>query len=341
MKITAYCLEWHINQSGAFRYVLVDALRNFADIQLQPWNGRTLPRQKATTAPQVFCQLPPPPELLSDPQANLVWLPMWDHAKGYSKAWWAALPKSLRIVAFSEVVANQARSAGLTTMHIQYFQDPAQFQPVNWDQGRVLMYWNRRGIVAPSFLKKLCRELKIDKLFFRPQIDPEVHPQAAYRLPARMGQTVIEEVPESLERDEYLQLLKQANIFLAPRLDEGIGMTFVEALAQGCAVFGFDAPTMNEYITSGENGFLFQCYHPSIRNRLLLKMNKTARRYFLWHKRSRKKHFEYPVSLYQDWQTIASLNLEKMGHCAHQHHWSGFKNWRETIPMYARYVLEW
>ena len=64
-------------------------------------------------------------------------------------------------------------------------------------------------------------------------------------------------------RQDYLKYLNQANIFIAPRAAEGVGLSFVEALARGCAVFAYDAPTMNEYITHKADGFLFKERNPA------------------------------------------------------------------------------
>ena len=49
-----------------------------------------------------------------------------------------------------------------------------------------------------------------------------------------------------------------AAFYIAPRVQEGIGMSFLEAMARGRCVVAADHPTMNEYIEHGKTGFLFQ-----------------------------------------------------------------------------------
>ena len=49
-----------------------------------------------------------------------------------------------------------------------------------------------------------------------------------------------------------------AAFYIAPRVYEGIGMSFLEAMARGRCVVAADHPTMNEYIEHGKTGFLFQ-----------------------------------------------------------------------------------
>jgi len=346
MTITGYCLEWQtITHGGSAHDLIVEPLMQYVDVQLKGWDGVSWPGDAGNVQhsgfPIIFSHLPPPPELLENSRARLVWLPMWDHARGYSQEWWDALPKSLRVVAFSNAVAQKARAAGLPTLRLRYFENPGTFEPARWNNDRVLMYWNRTGMIGPRFVKKLCAALKIDKMLFRAQIDRRIPEQAAYRLPARLGRTIVEELPGLMLRAEYLRVLEQANVFIAPRLYEGVGMTFLEALAQGCAVFGFDAPTMNEYITHGEDGYLLQPFLPSMKNKFLPKINRFMKPRLLRLGIGESSSFEHPVTEYQDWCAIGALDLEKLGRTARQRHQIGFVEWQKSIPEYARFVLEW
>ncbi|CAN7631123.1 glycosyltransferase [Pararhizobium sp. LjRoot238] len=58
-------------------------------------------------------------------------------------------------------------------------------------------------------------------------------------------------------KEAYGELLEQFNFFVAPRRAEGIGMSFLEAMARGMIVCGHDDATHDEYISNGVNGFLF------------------------------------------------------------------------------------
>lgn len=59
-----------------------------------------------------------------------------------------------------------------------------------------------------------------------------------------------------LPAEEYQETLARALIFVAPRFAEGIGLSFLEAMANGCVVVARDFPTMNEYIEHGKTGIL-------------------------------------------------------------------------------------
>jgi hypothetical protein len=66
----------------------------------------------------------------------------------------------------------------------------------------------------------------------------------------------------SEDRSTYDEALREAGIYFAPRLYEGIGMSFLEAMAMGKAVVAADRPTMNEYLTHNVNGYLFDPEDP-------------------------------------------------------------------------------
>ena len=66
----------------------------------------------------------------------------------------------------------------------------------------------------------------------------------------------------SEDRSGYDRAMRRAGIYFAPRLYEGIGMSFLEAMAMGKAVVAPDNPTMNEYLKHDVNGFLYNPEDP-------------------------------------------------------------------------------
>jgi hypothetical protein len=338
--IVAYCMQWHLTRSNAFHEILVKPLRPYTTINLV--NGEDNPTYPLNGSPLIFCQLLPPAELLSNPKARLVWIPMWDNVKHYPQTWWNSLPASLRVVAFSEAVASKAQAAGLPTLRLRFYRDPSAISPVTWERGRILLYWNRTGMIGPKFLENFCAQLKIDKLLFRPEIDPGIAARFQYHLPRRLGETEVEEIPGFLPYDEYLQRLSNVNVFLAPRPAEGVGVTFLDALAQGSAVFAFDAPTMNEYITSGEDGFLLR-RHMRITGHMFIDrvLRYAAKRLRSTLGFALPQPVNYPVTEHQDWQAIRALDLKKLGSTARLRQEIGFKKWQDSQSQYAQFVLDW
>jgi glycosyltransferase involved in cell wall biosynthesis len=60
------------------------------------------------------------------------------------------------------------------------------------------------------------------------------------------------------DRGAALDELSRHNLYFAPRLREGIGLAFLEAMAMGLLVVAPARPTMTEYLTPGVNGLLYE-----------------------------------------------------------------------------------
>jgi glycosyltransferase involved in cell wall biosynthesis len=326
-RITAYCLDWHLSFSGAFRDMLVDPLATDVDVELTAWDGSTLPRPAAGREPMLFCQLPPPPALLADPDAQLVWIPMWDHARDLDEAWWRTLPSTLRIVSFSGAVSRRARAAGLPTLELRYFKDPSTLDPVGWDDGVTAFYWNRTGLVGPSFLRDLCRHLGVTELLFLDRLDPGIGEGLHYDLPRTLGGARVSRVGTS-DRAAYLGAIAHANVVVAPRASEGVGMTFLEAMCRGCCVMAYDAPTMSEYIQHGRNGLLFRERPPRRRTRAVRRLRLAA-------------PTPHQIDGEQPWRALTTTALPELGRQAREDHVAGFARWQASRAEYARFITSW
>lgn len=57
------------------------------------------------------------------------------------------------------------------------------------------------------------------------------------------------------DKDQFLNFLSHFQFFIAPRLTEGIGMSFLDAMNVGCIPIGVMRPTFSEYVESNINGF--------------------------------------------------------------------------------------
>ena len=347
--VPVYCFNWHLGQSPAQKEILIDPLSSYIQFDVTAWDSHHLDLSKAKikATPLVFFFFPPPPNLLSDSDARLVWIPMWDEAKYYSDTWWGKLPKSLRVVAFSEHIRRKAQAAGLSTLSLKYYKNPNMFQPASWGERKTLFYWNRTGLISREFLRKACDALNVEILFFRRRIDPGWPSWCDYELPKKLGNTVIKELVLNGADGylEYLNCLNQANVFIAPRSSEGVGLSFIEAMARGCALFAYDAPTMNEYIAHKKNGYLISSAHgdeASSRGRKILQhMYKVALQLKLTNSEVLHPILRYPVKARQNWKEIAGLNLQALGNKARQDQLDGYKIWADSIVGFASFILDW
>lgn len=334
--IRGYGIDWHVQgRSAAFDDLLIDPLRPYCNVQIAP-----LPQQGSiplpgSGEPLIFCQAIPPAYLFDSPNPRIVWIPMWDQMRGYSQRWWNALPKSLRVVAYSRVVEQRARRAGLPVLRLTYYKDPDALPPARWDDERVLFYWNRIGMLEPALLERLCAELRIDRLLFKPEIDPFIPAAAAFTLPDRLGQTVVEPIPTVASREQHWQLIERASFYIAPRLYEGAGMTFLEALARGCAVLAHRGPTMSEYMTHGQDGYFFA------RRWTAGRVRHAAHSKLALHRLLRQPAFRYPLfAREQPWDALRQMDWPAIGAEARRRHQLGFRQWQAQIPELARFILD-
>jgi hypothetical protein len=324
-KVTAYCLDLHATGAvSSAEDILVDPMAESAEIDLRAWDGEHFNESLSPTGPTVFYMFPPPPELASTPDARIVWIPMWDQARSYDQGWWEALPGQIRVVALSDAVSERARAAGLHTLDLRFHLDPALFGEAEWTHGRVAAYWNRTGMLSPAALERLCKALSLDRLIFRDQLDPRIPPEMRYDLPERLGDTeVISIAPSS--REEYLEITEPANIHIAPRASEGVGVTFLEAMARGCCVLAYDAPTMNEYIRDEENGLLFVSSFSRLHPAALLRLARRS---------------PHQVNVDQPWRRFARADHAALGARARSDQLAGHRRWVESLPAYRSFLLD-
>ena len=80
--------------------------------------------------------------------------------------------------------------------------------------------------------------------------------EAMGRLADRLGLHDRCVFPGWLERDEVSRLLQESDIFLLPSRQEGLPVALLEAMAHGLAIVSTRAGSIEDAITSGENGLL-------------------------------------------------------------------------------------
>lgn len=203
----------------------------------------------------IFQMFPEKEDFEKIPNENIVYLPMYDHVEKWHFSQWY-LCKDLKIVSFSSHLHKTVKKWGLNSIYVQYFIEPKGFFPGNEDE---VFFWQRLTKVNIKTVKNLFKNLKL-KLHIHKIADP--------------GQ---EFIPPSKEDEEHFKItysewfntkeelndcIKNKAIYIAPRLTEGIGMSFLEALAQGKLIIANNEPTMNEYIQHRKTGYLCDFKHP-------------------------------------------------------------------------------
>lgn len=181
---------------------------------------------------------------------HFVFFPMFDGSGGLDYKFWEAY-KDFNIINFSRTLHEKLLCLGLSSHYIQYFPKP--LESFDYGDPAKIFFWQRVSELNVDTVEKLFREKKVDKIHVHKVLDP-FH---EFKEPSKNIIAKIEYSDWYETREEMLRDVETCAIYIAPRAYEGIGMSFLEAMAMGRCVIAPDHPTMNEYIVNGSNGLLY------------------------------------------------------------------------------------
>ena len=177
-------------------------------------------------------------------------MPMYDLTRMSPDNYLSSL-RQVEWICFSRTLHQRLSGLGLSSRYLQYAPDPSGFQEVGWEHGPSGYFWERMPQELDSqAASQLVSGLPVRRLEVRKMGD------------SLFGVTNSGDAKKGAEQlwqshSAYLENLRQFNIYVAPRRVEGIGMTFIEAMAMGMCVVAENQPTANEYITGGVDGILY------------------------------------------------------------------------------------
>jgi hypothetical protein len=185
---------------------------------------------------------------------RLLFIPMYDGARSLGPEFWAAFQNS-RVLNFSYALHERVQALGVPSLRVQYFPDPSAFTPVDFSEFRGFL-WQRLQSITWPLVKKLSGATTFASFTLHLALDPGAgEPHLPDADDMRAFNVTLSRWYE--DRAEFEEVLAKSNIFFAPRCYEGIGMSFLEAMARGQCVVAADAPTMSEYMTHGISGLLY------------------------------------------------------------------------------------
>lgn len=245
---------------------MIDYLKEYFDLEVQydeEWEtGKLIDwtkfdnKYKAVIIWQMF---PEKKDFKKIPNENIIFFPMYDQAVRYHFSQWY-LCKDIKIVCFCKALYKKLTSYGFNTMNVQYFVEPKGFSPGAEDE---VFFWQRLTKININKLKKILKKSDV-KIHVHKTVDP--------------GQTFVQPTNEDEQRfkitysewfdtkEQMEEFIAGKGIYVASRYTEGIGLSFLEAIAQGKLVIAHNSPTMNEYIEQGKTGFLCNFKFPKAIN---------------------------------------------------------------------------
>jgi glycosyltransferase involved in cell wall biosynthesis len=202
----------------------------------------------------------PPEELEAFGADRVVLIPMYDDCP-HDEAFWS-IYKKFKIMCFSSTLERLLLSYGLQAWGARYYppvpQKTAAFRPGEGLRG---FFWPRVPAVNWNLVKTLIGNA--DFAHVQLHWTPDIH--ADLQQPLTPEERALRRVSLSswtADKREYLDLVSGSNVFFASRVLEGIGMSFLEAMAMGLCVVAPNAPTMNEYMEDGVTGLLYDLQRP-------------------------------------------------------------------------------
>ena len=188
---------------------------------------------------------------------NKIFVPMYDgFAFSFKKV---QELQNVKVINFCLYFHKLCKLFGLKSFYIKYYPE-LEYQQTERDK---LFYWQRRETsfskiskcfsdnVADIGIKSTILHSATDgsQKFFPPTEEEK-----------RKFNITITNWFEN--KDDLIKLLDQSKYYIAPRKQEGIGLSFLDAMSHGCVIIAHNDCTMNEYIQNGVNGYLVDFDNP-------------------------------------------------------------------------------
>lgn len=196
---------------------------------------------------------------------RIILVPMLDAAHYRSEAWWQRFQMH-RFVSFSRTLHETLQRAGLDSAYFQYFPPPAE-ERIAFPEPDGAFFWERRPMeqLNAGQVHGQCSALGLNKLHIHAAPDRRRDKVSQF---ARLKQLQSGGITVSIsnwfdDRSDLDSCAGAYQFYFAPRLQEGIGTSFLEAMARGQIVIAPDAPTMNEYVGHLSSGILYNQASPN------------------------------------------------------------------------------
>ncbi len=236
---------------------LIEYLKEHYDLTVvldDSWNGKPYPDLSFIDGTYVgvviFQNIPELEVLNSINNNNIIYFPMYDGVVVKGEEYWKQY-KQVRVVNFSSSADKIFKKLGFDSLYIQYFPKPYKFSP---GEKNTMFFWQRITKINIDIVKKIIGNQKM-QIHMHTAIDP-------YQELLMPDKEIEKKFTMTFSswfktRESSLDIIKKKAFYFAPREFEGIGLSFIEALAMGKAVISVDNPTMNEYIVHNETGYLY------------------------------------------------------------------------------------
>lgn len=253
-RVALVALAFHLDNTKSSQFFIDICAEHYEDFHViadvDAW--RDIPRLRPDVL-VVWQRMFPPRELDSFGVKNIVLIPMYDACPHTDDFWNGYRP--YKILCFSRTLYDFLSSRGFDALRVQYYMRPAAGEIGKRGERRAF-YWERSALVDWPCIRSLIAGGRLESLDYHRALN--IRERGKTEPSAEEARRLDISFSEWFEDNEaYAEMVRRNTIFFAPREAEGIGLSFIEALAWGLAVVAPNAPTMNEYIEDGVTGFLY------------------------------------------------------------------------------------
>ncbi|CAH1552848.1 glycosyltransferase [Vibrio rotiferianus] len=166
--------------------------------------------------------------------------------------------RHFKFLSFSKSLHNTFKENGFESLYLQFSPevDVTGIEKALSSNRKPKVFFNyRKSEISFDMIKQLIHPDDIDALHIHVTPDPRQEFDRPSDEDIFKYNITFSEWFEN--KEELVKLIDEHDVFIAPRLYEGIGMAFLGAMAQGKCVVAPDLPTMNEYIEHQETGLLY------------------------------------------------------------------------------------
>jgi glycosyltransferase involved in cell wall biosynthesis len=209
----------------------------------------------------IFWQKMPSGEVLqSVPPNKVVLVPMYDQIHRWKNNDWTAYGKH-KIICFCKRLYNYLTFLGLNAEYFQYFPQPVSKRQKK-EEGSLLagFFWLRTEKLQWDSIRVLIGNTHFNPFYLHYAPD-DLSISAQLPSPEERQTYNLHFSEWFFTQEDYYKVLDMSDVYFAPRLCEGIGLSFLEAMARGICVVAPDYGTMNEYIEDHATGLLYDYDH--------------------------------------------------------------------------------
>ena len=196
---------------------------------------------------------------------NITYIPMldqfgiWNGPQGCVYDFWLQF-QGVKVINFSNICHGMTVGMGIRSELFRFFRPPSsKCQTSSGLNGFLWIRMNNQ--ISWQLVKRLIGNTKFDSFHLHVANDPS-SPKVILPSEDDMRNYNITVSNWFEDKADFEKVLAKANVYFAPRMEEGIGQSFLEAFARGQCVVAPNNGTMNEYIQHGFTGLLFDAHNP-------------------------------------------------------------------------------